>query len=149
MALDINFKTLLWVLSAVIAVRWVLSQLSGVKRVGKSRLVTLLTGQVPTRFAWDRYGQEGYDQVSSASIFYPILSYSCDYHRSLMSLKQVLSKGKPFIGKVFGQDYWVLPPKYLTDIKTAPAQALSFFQALSDVRNPVPLSGHVGPEGGI
>ncbi|KAI0107217.1 putative cytochrome P450 monooxygenase [Nemania sp. FL0031] len=89
--------------------RWIFRRLSPYKRVGKSRLRTLFTRELPTRWALDKYGQEGYEK----------------YH----------SKGQPFILKVFGQDYWVLPPKYLRDIKSAPAKSLSFFQALSDAFN--------------
>lgn len=55
-------------------------------------------------------------------------------HAFLHSVQQYHAKGEPFITKVFGQDYWVMPPKYLDDLKTAKAQDLSFFQALSDVR---------------
>ncbi|KAI1176319.1 putative cytochrome P450 monooxygenase [Nemania sp. FL0916] len=93
----------------ILCSRWILDKLSPYKRVGKSRLRTLFTRELPTRWALDKYGQEGYEK----------------YH----------SKGQPFKLKVFGQDYWVLPPKYLRDIKSASAKSLSFFQALSDAFN--------------
>lgn len=96
-------------LLALFFTSWLYDRLSPVPRVGKSRLRTLLTREMPTRWSLDKHGQEGYDK----------------YHK----------KGKPFISKVFGQDYWVLPPKYLKDIKTASARSLSFFQALSDAFN--------------
>ncbi|KAK7909135.1 cytochrome P450 [Apiospora marii] len=94
---------------ALLVSRAVLRLFSRYKRVGKSRLRTFFTRETPSRWAMDHYSQEGYTK----------------YH----------SKGQPFLAKVFGEDYWVLPPKYLADIKSAAPKSLSFFQALSDSFN--------------
>ncbi|KAB8224438.1 cytochrome P450 [Aspergillus novoparasiticus] len=60
-------------------------------------------------------------------------------------LNSVFNKalGKPFLTKVFGHDYVVLPSKYFDDIKRASPQSLSFFQALSDGLNMEASVGHL------
>ncbi|KAI8632633.1 putative cytochrome P450 monooxygenase [Xylariaceae sp. FL1651] len=111
MAIGLSVRLELWlaVIALLSSIRWIYSQVSQYRRLGKSRLRTLFTRELPTRWALDKYGQEGYEK----------------YHK----------KGQPFVLKVFGQDYWVLPPKHLQDIKSALADSLSFFQALSDAFN--------------
>ncbi|KAI1120157.1 putative cytochrome P450 monooxygenase [Nemania abortiva] len=104
-----NIKLGVALITFVLSAKWIIGLFSPYRRVGKSRLRTLFTRELPTRWAIDKYGREGYEK----------------YH----------SKGQLFKLRVFGQDYWVLPPKYLRDIKSAPAASLSFFQALSDAFN--------------
>ncbi|RAQ76583.1 cytochrome P450 [Aspergillus flavus] len=90
----------------------------GFPRMGKSRLWTWITWQKPTRFDLPRYAKAGYEQFNKAL-------------------------GKPFLTKVFGHDYVVLPSKYFDDIKRASPQSLSFFQALSDGLNMEASVGHL------
>ncbi|EAW11043.1 cytochrome P450 [Aspergillus clavatus NRRL 1] len=90
----------------------------GFPRIGPSRLWTLVTWKKPARFDLPRYAQIGYEKVNKAL-------------------------GKPFITKVFGHDYVVLPSKYLDDIKRASPKSLSFFQALSDGLNMEASVGHL------
>lgn len=47
----------------VLSAKWIGGLLSPYKRVGKSRLRTLFTRELPTRWALDKYGQEGYEKV--------------------------------------------------------------------------------------
>lgn len=99
----------------------------GFPRMGKSRLWTWLTWQKPTRFDLPRYAKAGYEQVSDFDVCCVVLDSEADNEQFNKAL------GKPFLTKVFGHDYVVLPSKYFDDIKRASPRSLSFFQALSDV----------------
>ncbi|PSN66994.1 SirB protein [Corynespora cassiicola Philippines] len=82
----------------------------GAIRVGKSRWWSLIPGQIPMRFEMDRWAERGYRK----------------FHKAL---------GKPFVSKVFGWDYLLMPPRYLDDVRKADENNLSFAQCFSEAFN--------------
>ncbi|EMD58399.1 hypothetical protein COCSADRAFT_154619 [Bipolaris sorokiniana ND90Pr] len=77
---------------------------------GKPRWWSLIPGQIPMRFEMDKWARRGYRR----------------FHKSL---------GKPFIAKVFGRDYLLMPPKYLDDVRKADEDNLSFAHCFSEAFN--------------
>ncbi|KAK7516260.1 cytochrome P450 monooxygenase [Phyllosticta citriasiana] len=86
----------------------------GAARVGKSRWWSLIPGQVPMRFEMDKWAERGYRK----------------FHKAL---------NKPFVTKVFGRDYLLMPPEYLDDVGKADEHNLSFAHCFSEAFN-VPVS---------
>jgi hypothetical protein len=119
-------NTLAVLVCSILAVYVFLSNgaVRGVKRIGKSRLRTLLTGETPLRFDLEKYGYLGYQQV------YHISSHTSQITDSLQFSKQA---NKPFLVKIYGLDHYVLPAKYLDSLKAVDHHKLSFAQSLNDV----------------
>ncbi|RHZ55558.1 cytochrome P450 [Aspergillus thermomutatus] len=76
-------------------------------RLGKSRMLSLLSGQKSIRWYIDELVEQGYLQVNKAL-------------------------EKPFVINWWGQDCLFMPAKYLDDLRKADFDSLSFFQSLSD-----------------
>ncbi|OJD30993.1 membrane dipeptidase [Diplodia corticola] len=87
-------------------------------RVGKSRWWSLVPGQVPMRFEMDKWAERGYRK----------------FHKAL---------GKPFVTKVFGRDYLLMPPRYLDDVRKANEHNLNFAQCFSEAFNVHVSAGNV------
>ncbi|KAK7530972.1 putative cytochrome P450 [Phyllosticta citribraziliensis] len=103
------------VIPAIIAIfLWTRRNPYGEPRIGKSRWWSLIPGQVPMRFEMDKWAERGYRK----------------FHKAL---------NKPFVTKVFGRDYLLMPPEYLDDVRKADEQNLSFAHCFSEAFN-VPVS---------
>ncbi|KAK7562336.1 cytochrome P450 [Phyllosticta paracitricarpa] len=109
------FGLLPLLLPALIAIfLWTRKTPYGAARVGKSRWWSLIPGQVPMRFEMDKWAERGYRK----------------FHKAL---------NKPFVTKVFGRDYLLMPPEYLDDVGKADEHNLSFAHCFSEAFN-VPVS---------
>lgn len=58
-----RLKAIVLIVIALFSGKWLLATFSGMKRVGRSRLRTLLTRETPARWAMDKVSNTGYYMV--------------------------------------------------------------------------------------
>jgi hypothetical protein len=112
---------------ALYLIKGFIDQWQGYPNVGKSRLLTLLPWETPTRLCLDKWATKGYQMVRNLTPGSEPLNET-DKHQHHKN-----TGGKPFYMRIYGLRMLVMPPNYLDALKSADHHTLNFAQSLSDV----------------